>query len=227
MKPPASSPEVSLRMKKQRSADTGLEMRLRRDLYGRGLRYRLHTALVPGTRRKVDLAFNTARVAVFLDGCFWHACPEHGSTPAANGDWWSNKLAENAARDTDTNRRLNEAGWTVIRIWEHEDLRAAADRIERIVRQRSSPSSRESQTPTGSGAHGTISTYSNHGCRCTDCRQANARYHQQLLGRYRQQGGRGEHGTDYRYRTGCRCDRCRGAHAAQDREYRRRKGRQV
>ncbi|WP_412747312.1 very short patch repair endonuclease [Krasilnikovia sp. MM14-A1004] len=214
-------------MKKQRSADTGLELRIRRDLYRRGLRYRLQTPLVPGTRRKVDLAFITPKIAVFLDGCFWHRCPEHGTSPRANGEWWAEKLAANVARDRDTDRRLSEAGWTVVRVWEHEDSETAAARIEQLVRQHSPRANRPTSRPATTPAHGTLSTYSNHGCRCADCRRANAQYQQQLLARYRQHGGRGEHGTDYRYRTGCRCDRCRAAHAAEDREYRHRRQRQV
>jgi DNA mismatch endonuclease (patch repair protein) len=209
-------------MKKQKSFDTGLELRFRRLLYHRGLRYRVHNQIVPGTRRKVDLAFLTAKVAVFLDGCFWHGCPQHRSTPVANGQWWAAKLRENSLRDSDTDRRLGEAGWQVVRVWEHDQLETAAAEIESVVRDRAPRRSRRSVLVGDDQVHG-LSTYGNAGCRCPECRSANARYQQQLLERYRQQGGRGQHGTDYRYRTGCRCDGCRAAHAAEDRAYRRRR----
>ena len=224
MKPPASSSQVSARMQKQKSFDTRIELELRRLLYHRGLRYRVHNQAVPGTRRKVDVAFPAARVAVFLDGCFWHGCPEHRNIPAANNQWWANKIAENRQRDADTDQRLREVDWLVVRVWEHQDLEEAAAEIEAVVRQRAPRRSRPDQRITTTvHEHGTISAYGNHGCRCGECRAANARHQQELLARYRQEGGRGQHGTDYRYRTGCRCDPCRTAHAAEDREYRRKR----
>lgn len=75
----------------------------------------------PGIRRRADILFTKARVAVFVDGCFWHKCPVHGTEPKANAEWWRAKLQRNVERDRDTDRRLEEAGWTVIRLWEHED----------------------------------------------------------------------------------------------------------
>ena len=80
-------------------------------------------------RRTADIAFTGAKVAVFVDGCFWHQCPEHATKPKTSAEWWANKLARNAERDADTDRRLNEAGWTVIRVWEHEDSATAAERV--------------------------------------------------------------------------------------------------
>jgi DNA mismatch endonuclease (patch repair protein) len=77
----------------------------------------------------VDIAFTKAHVAVFVDGCFWHQCPEHRTSPAANSDWWATKLAKNQARDAATNEHLHELGWKVVRIWEHEDPAEAAARI--------------------------------------------------------------------------------------------------
>lgn len=218
-RPAPSSDRVALRMSNQRSRDTGIEVELRKSLFRAGLRYRIHSQIVPGTRRSVDLVFLGPRVAVFLDGCFWHSCPEHGTVPAANHDWWKEKLDGNRERDRDTDDRLTSSGWLVVRIWEHDDLAAAATEIEKVVRSRSGvrPSTRQS---TSANRHGSTSMYCNAGCRCTECRAANARYQKQLIERYRSEGGRGRHGTEYRYKTGCRCELCRRAHAEADRLYR-------
>ncbi len=81
----------------------------------------------------MDLAFTRARVAVFVDGCFWHGCPEHGTSPRLNSDWWRQKLDANRARDEDTNRVLGALGWVVIRVWEHENPEVAALRIATSV----------------------------------------------------------------------------------------------
>jgi DNA mismatch endonuclease (patch repair protein) len=85
-------------------------------------------------RRSIDVAFTKARVAVFVDGCFWHVCPVHATSPAANSEWWATKLATNRARDIATNEHLNKLGWRVVRIWEHEDPASAAERILEVVR---------------------------------------------------------------------------------------------
>lgn len=119
-----------------RTRDTGPELALRRTLHRQGLRYRVDAALLPGLRRRADIAFISPRVAVFVDGCFWHACPEHVREPVQNGVWWRDKLQANVARDRDTDRLLSDAGWAVLRIWEHEDLSAAADRIVALIRGR-------------------------------------------------------------------------------------------
>jgi DNA mismatch endonuclease, patch repair protein len=114
-----------------RSKDTGPEIRLRRELHRRGLRYRKHTKLeVLGNRWSVDIAFPSQKVAIFVDGCFWHGCPEHMTWPKANAEWWHEKIERTRARDRDTTARLLTAGWHVIRLWEHEPADAAADRIE-------------------------------------------------------------------------------------------------
>lgn len=114
--------------------DTHAEVALRRELHARGLRYRVAYP-VPGQRRRtIDVAFPRASVAVFVDGCFWHGCPEHGTRPKSNSEWWRGKLAANRARDRDTDRVLDELGWTVIRVWEHERSVAAADRVETALR---------------------------------------------------------------------------------------------
>ncbi|MGQ2911093.1 very short patch repair endonuclease [Aeromicrobium sp.] len=114
--------------------DTAPELALRRELHSRGLRYRVQLHVPGNRRRRIDIAFTRARVAVLVDGCYWHGCPEHGTRPRTNREWWDWKIQRNRDRDTDTNRLLDEAGWTVVRVWEHEDPAAAADRIEQLVR---------------------------------------------------------------------------------------------
>lgn len=101
-----------------------------------GLRYRVDQAPITGLRRRADLVFRAARVAVFVDGCFWHGCPDHGTWPTANEEYWRPKLEANRRRDVDTNWRLAEAGWEVLRFWEHEEPDAAAAEVGRVVRQR-------------------------------------------------------------------------------------------
>jgi DNA mismatch endonuclease (patch repair protein) len=99
------------------------------------MRYRVD-AVLPGMHRRSDLLFISARVAVFVDGCFWHGCPEHGTRPKNNAAWWSEKIAANVERDRDTDRRLTAAGWAVLRIWEHEPPEAAAARVADTVSNR-------------------------------------------------------------------------------------------
>lgn len=113
-------------------------MALRRELFRRGLRYRLNRPVVPGAgRRRVDITFPSSRVAVFVDGCFWHGCPQHGRRAhAVNGWYWPGKIEGNRDRDRDTDRRLTDAGWSVVRVWEHEDPSEAADQIEALVAAR-------------------------------------------------------------------------------------------
>lgn len=132
--PGASSPELSDRMSTFPRRDTTPELELRRELWRRGLRYRVDRPLDGKRRRRADLTFVGPRVVVFVDGCFWHGCPEHGTSPKANAEWWSEKLARNVARDADTDEFLTAQGWTVLRFWEHEDVLAAADQVERVVR---------------------------------------------------------------------------------------------
>ncbi|HVM13722.1 MAG TPA: very short patch repair endonuclease [Egibacteraceae bacterium] len=127
--PAPSSPEALRRMQRQRRADTRPELALRRELHRRGLRYRVDVPVLPGLRRRADVVFPRQRIAVFVDGCFWHACPQHGTSPKANAAWWREKLGANVERDRDTDHRLREAGWTPIRIWEHEDPLHAADLV--------------------------------------------------------------------------------------------------
>jgi DNA mismatch endonuclease, patch repair protein len=119
-------------MVRQGRRDTEPELALRRELWRRGLRYRVDVPAVKG-RRRADLVFIGPRVAVFVDGCFWHRCPVHATAPKANADWWSAKLGANERRDRDTDRVLGEAGWRVIRVWEHEDPMRAADIVQSAV----------------------------------------------------------------------------------------------
>ena len=130
----ASSAQVRVTMRGNRSKNTTPEMKLRSMLHRRGLRYRVDVAPKPGTRRRADVVFPTERVAVFVDGCFWHGCSEHYRPSTKNIAFWEKKLTTNRSRDIHTNEMLATAGWTVIRVWEHEDMSEAADRIEAAVR---------------------------------------------------------------------------------------------
>lgn len=123
-------------MQAQRRRDTGVERSLRSALHRQGLRFRVHVRPIPALRREVDVVFSRARVAVFVDGCFWHGCPEHASWPKRNAEWWREKIERNRSRDADTDERLKEGGWMSLRVWEHEDPEEAATRIARIVRER-------------------------------------------------------------------------------------------
>jgi DNA mismatch endonuclease, patch repair protein len=114
--------------------DTKPELKLRRALHALGLRYRVDVQPEPSLRRRADLVFRRARVAVFVDGCFWHGCPEHSKLGRSNRTWWASKLAGNRMRDADTTTRLGASGWTVIRVWEHDDMAAAAGTIAQAVR---------------------------------------------------------------------------------------------
>ncbi|WP_048832545.1 very short patch repair endonuclease [Nocardia cyriacigeorgica] len=116
-------------MSRQRRAGTAPELALRRELHRRGLRYFVDRAPIRGQRRRADVVFPRLRVAVYVDGCFWHSCPQHATYPKNNAEWWAEKLAGNVARDRATDDALAAAGWRVIRIWEHEDPVAAAGRI--------------------------------------------------------------------------------------------------
>lgn len=125
---------VSARMAKIRSKDTRPEMLLRRELHRRGLRYRVGVRPLPALPRTGDLVFPSAKVVVMVDGCFWHRCPEHYRPSTARADFWESKINTNTQRDIETNERLREAGWHVERVWEHEAVGIAADRIEALVR---------------------------------------------------------------------------------------------
>lgn len=125
----ASTPAVRAVMRSNRGRDTKPEIAVRSAVHALGLRYRVGMRPVPHLRRTADLVFTRAKVAVFVDGCFWHGCPDHCRPSKINKEFWSKKIAQNRLRDEDTGRKLAEAGWTVIRVWEHEDPTEAASRI--------------------------------------------------------------------------------------------------
>lgn len=137
----ASSPGRRRNMQANRSRDTKPEMAIRRAVHSFGLRYRVAIAPLPGLRRRADIVFTKARVAVFIDGCFWHGCPKHGRTNFNhNADYWRSKIASNMARDSNTTELLRMAGWTVLRFWEHEDANKVADAIRDAIRATRGPS---------------------------------------------------------------------------------------
>jgi DNA mismatch endonuclease (patch repair protein) len=140
--PHPSSPGRSANMRANRRTDTKPEMALRRALHMLGYRYRKDHRLVLDGGRKVrpDIAFTACRVAVFVDGCFWHACPEHGNRPAVNDWYWTPKLARNVERDRAADEALDAAGWRVVRVWEHETLEHAMAAVIAAVGARSQAS---------------------------------------------------------------------------------------
>ena len=123
-------------MSRQRTRDTEPEMALRRELHARGMRYRVGYPVPGNRRRSIDIAFVGVRLAVFVDGCFWHGCPAHATWPATNAEWWESKIRANRVRDADTGRLLREHGWECLRLWEHEVADAADRVIEAYVRRR-------------------------------------------------------------------------------------------
>jgi DNA mismatch endonuclease (patch repair protein) len=137
-KPPKASSETARRtMQANKRTDTSIEMAIRRRLHASGLRYRVdHPADASDKRRRADIVFTRARIAIFIDGCFWHGCPEHYVEPKANSEYWLPKIARNRERDLDSTRRLQEAGWTVMRFWEHEDPDLVAAEITTAIRSR-------------------------------------------------------------------------------------------
>src|SRR6185437_1901752 len=133
--PAPSSPGRSANMKANRRVDTKPELALRRALHARGYRYRkdLRLDLPGGVRVRPDIVFTARRVAVFVDGCFWHCCPQHGTQPAANTWYWEPKLRRNVERDRAADTALAAAGWTVLRLWEHEALDEAVAAVVHAV----------------------------------------------------------------------------------------------
>lgn len=129
--PVPSSETVSRVMRGNRRSDTKLEVRVRSELHRRGLRFRKQLLIAAGDIRvRADVAFPRQGLAVFLDGCFWHRCPEHGNAPRANSGYWSTKLDHNVERDRKVVAALDAMGWTVLRIWEHVPASAAADQVQ-------------------------------------------------------------------------------------------------
>ena len=129
--PSPTSDVATKKMRANRRIDTKPEVALRSLLHGQGVRFRKDypVSLADGKTVHVDIAFTKKKIAVFVDGCFWHSCPEHGSTPKSNQEYWIPKLKQNVERDRSTTQALQAAGWKVVRIWEHLDPGDARKRI--------------------------------------------------------------------------------------------------
>ncbi|MCF3135138.1 very short patch repair endonuclease [Streptomyces olivochromogenes] len=135
-------------MSRQGSRDTAPEVAVRRLLHASGLRYRVNVPVPGMPRRTIDIVFSKAKIAIFLDGCFWHGCPKHATQPKANAEWWRAKLDKNMARDLETTEHLTTAGWTVLRFWEHESAANVAHCIsESVASKRPTPP----RPPSGPG----------------------------------------------------------------------------
>ena len=132
----ASSEAIRKTMLRNRNRDTAPEIALRSMVHRAGLRFRVAKPPVRGIRRTADMVFARSRVAVFMDGCFWHGCPEHYVEPSTNVEYWRAKIGGNVSRDRDTDNRLAEAGWHVLRVWEHEPTVDAALAVVECVRSR-------------------------------------------------------------------------------------------
>lgn len=123
-------------MQGNRGRDTGPETAVRRIVHSRGLRYRVDARPLAALNRRADLVFSRGKIAVFIDGCFWHGCPDHHTVAKANAAYWAEKVAGNRLRDLDTSKRLRDAGWLVLRFWEHEPPSEVADAIIVAVQDR-------------------------------------------------------------------------------------------
>jgi DNA mismatch endonuclease (patch repair protein) len=123
-------------MSRQASKNTGVELAVRRLLHAAGLRYRVEYPVPGMPRRRIDVAFPQVKVAVLIDGCFWHGCPQHATQPKSNAEWWRQKLDRNMARDAETTEHLTSAGWEVLRFWEHEAPEDVALRVAAAVEGR-------------------------------------------------------------------------------------------
>lgn len=139
-------------MEAAKQQDTAPEVALRSALHQLGLRYRINVSPIPGMRRRADVVFPKARVAVYVHGCFWHGCPIHATWPKANAGFWRDKIESNRRRDADTDRALAAVGWLPIPIWEHEDPGAASEHIAIAVRERSRRSDKPPADDTEIGA---------------------------------------------------------------------------
>jgi DNA mismatch endonuclease (patch repair protein) len=124
-----------------RRRDTAPEMAVRRAVHALGLRYKVDARPLAHLNRRADLVFARAKVCVFVDGCYWHGCTEHGTAPRTNAMYWTAKIARNRHRDAETDRLLGEAGWSTLRVWEHEDPQVVAGKVVALVRAGSGPSS--------------------------------------------------------------------------------------
>lgn len=150
----ASNPGVRARMQRQQTRDTQPELAVRRFLHAAGLRYRVDAPPLPALRRRADVVFGPTKVALFVDGCFWHGCPEHGTrTTHSNSAYWTEKIRRNHERDVHTDILLEASGWISVRAWEHEDPREVAERVILVVRSR-----RKSALPENASVFSTIDT---------------------------------------------------------------------
>lgn len=148
----ASSAANRKSMRGNRSRDTSPELALRRLVHAAGLRYRVAAKPLPGMRRTADLVFRPVRVAVFIDGCYWHGCPEHFVLPKTNPDYWRAKIARNIQRDHDTDDKLAAQGWLVLRFWEHQSSADCAAEVCAAVAERrlaASAAKRTKAAPSG------------------------------------------------------------------------------
>ncbi|AEU38019.1 very short patch repair endonuclease [Granulicella mallensis] len=134
----ATSPAVRRVMQGNKSRDTKPEIAVRSAVHALGMRYRVSARPLPDLRRTADLVFRNARVAVFVDGCFWHGCPVHHAPPKTNAGYWATKVQGNRRRDRDTTRRLRKENWTVLRFWAHEAPLSVATQIATVVRKKAS-----------------------------------------------------------------------------------------
>jgi DNA mismatch endonuclease (patch repair protein) len=123
-------------MQANRGRDTGPELQLRHLLHAAGFRYRIHWPVPEDRRRRIDIAFTRRKVAVFVDGCFWHRCPTHYVAPQANATFWEAKIRGNAERDVETTALLEDKGWLVLRFWEHENPCDIAECIRKFLEKR-------------------------------------------------------------------------------------------
>ncbi|WP_405629805.1 very short patch repair endonuclease [Streptomyces sp. NBC_01174] len=128
-----SSPGVSARMSRQARRDTKPEVAVRKLLHAAGYRFRVNARVPDMPRRTIDIAFTRAKVAVMIDGCFWHGCPVHATQPKSNAEWWRGKLDRNMARDAETTDHLRAAGWAVLRFWEHQPPGQVAEVVAKAV----------------------------------------------------------------------------------------------
>lgn len=131
--PTPPSETVRRQMQAQRTSGTKIEIDVRRKLHAKGIRYRVDAKLLPKKRIRGDIVWSGRKIVVFMDGCFWHGCPLHSTTPTKNRDWWIQKLSQNRTRDRSTDLLLREAGWTVLRFWEHEDTDKVVETIIEVL----------------------------------------------------------------------------------------------
>lgn len=150
--PPAPSSPTARKVMLGNRSESGIERVVRSQLHRRGLRFRKHAQALPGLRCRPDIVFTKANVAVFVDGCFWHRCPVHGTSPKANASYWKPKLDANVARDRRNDAALASAGWTVLRFWAHQPVDEIVKTVIAVVEaSTASPPAPTARSPTASG----------------------------------------------------------------------------